>query len=29
MRIVAYAETKGALILLENLNKEPQDAEVH
>ncbi len=29
MRIVAYAETRGALILLENLNKEPQDAEVH
>jgi len=29
MRIVAYAEKKGALILLENLNKEPQDAEVH
>jgi len=28
-RIVAYAEKKGALILLENLNKEPQDAEVH
>jgi sugar phosphate isomerase/epimerase len=29
MRIVAYAEEKGALILLENLNKEPQEAEVH
>jgi sugar phosphate isomerase/epimerase len=28
-RIVAYAEKKGALILLENLNKEPQEAEVH
>jgi sugar phosphate isomerase/epimerase len=28
-RIVAYAENKGALILLENLNKEPDDAEVH
>ena len=24
-----YAEQKGALILLENLNKEPEDAEVH
>src|SRR5260370_11133355 len=29
MRIVAYAEQKGALILLENLNKEPAEAEVH
>jgi len=29
MRIVAYAEKKGALILLENLNKEPLEAEVH
>src|SRR5712691_2444335 len=29
MRIVCYAEKKGALVLLENLNKEPQDAEVH
>src|SRR5260370_31938092 len=29
MRIVAYAEKKGALILLENLNKEPQEAEMH
>lgn len=28
-RIAAYAERKGALILLENLNKEPADAEVH
>lgn len=28
-RIVAYAEEKGALILLENLNKEPEEAEVH
>jgi len=28
-RIVAYAETKGALVLLENLNKEPDNAEVH
>jgi sugar phosphate isomerase/epimerase len=28
-RMVAYAETKGALLLLENLNKEPHDAEVH
>jgi sugar phosphate isomerase/epimerase len=28
-RIVAYAEQKGALILLENLNKEPPEAEVH
>lgn len=28
-RIVAYAEKKGALILLENLNKEPDNAEVH
>ncbi len=29
MRIVCYAEKKGALVLLENLNKEPQEAEVH
>src|SRR5437763_749537 len=29
MRIVGYAERKGALILLENLNKEPAEAEVH
>ena len=28
-RVVAYAEAKGALVLLENLNKEPQDAEIH
>jgi len=28
-RIVAYAERKGALVLLENLNKEPDAAEVH
>ncbi|MFC3127663.1 sugar phosphate isomerase/epimerase family protein [Pseudoroseomonas globiformis] len=28
-RIVDYAEKKGALLLLENLNKEPKDAEVH
>jgi sugar phosphate isomerase/epimerase len=28
-RMVAYAETRGALLLLENLNKEPADAEVH
>jgi sugar phosphate isomerase/epimerase len=28
-RIVAYAERKGAVILLENLNKEPAAAEVH
>src|SRR5437016_10847954 len=28
-RIVSYAEQKGALILLENLNKEPEAAEVH
>jgi sugar phosphate isomerase/epimerase len=28
-RVVAYAEEKGALILLENLNKEPEEAEVH
>jgi sugar phosphate isomerase/epimerase len=28
-RVVAYAEQKGALVLLENLNKEPQQAEVH
>ncbi len=27
-RVADYAEKKGALILLENLNKEPQDAEV-
>jgi sugar phosphate isomerase/epimerase len=28
-RVVTHAENKGALILLENLNKEPDDAEVH
>jgi sugar phosphate isomerase/epimerase len=28
-RMVEYAERKGALLLLENLNKEPADAEVH
>src|ERR1700722_9819958 len=28
-RVVAHAENKGALILLENLNKEPDDAEIH
>lgn len=28
-RIAAYAEKKRARILLENLNKEPADAEVH
>ncbi len=28
-RIVAYAEKKKALVLLENLNKEPDTAEVH
>jgi len=28
-KIVAYAEKKKALVLLENLNKEPKDAEVH
>ena len=28
-RVVAYAEEKGALIVLENLNKEPEEAEVH
>lgn len=28
-RMADYAETKGALLLLENLNKEPADAEVH
>jgi sugar phosphate isomerase/epimerase len=26
---VAYAETKNTRLLLENLNKEPPDAEVH
>ena len=28
-RLAAYAEKKGALLLLENLNKEPEQAEVH
>jgi len=28
-RLVAYAESRGTKILLENLNKEPADAEVH
>ena len=28
-RVVAYAEQKGVVILLENLNKEPAEAEVH
>lgn len=28
-RVVAHAEKKKALVLLENLNKEPDDAEVH
>ena len=28
-RLAGYAEKKGARILLENLNKEPADAEVH
>lgn len=28
-RLADYAEAKGALLLLENLNKEPVDAEVH
>ncbi|MCG7364437.1 sugar phosphate isomerase/epimerase [Roseomonas sp. ACRSG] len=28
-RMVDYAERKGARLLLENLNKEPADAEVH
>jgi sugar phosphate isomerase/epimerase len=28
-RVVAYAEGKGPLVLLENLNKEPAEAEVH
>jgi sugar phosphate isomerase/epimerase len=28
-RVLAYAENKGATILLENLNKEPDQAEVH
>ena len=28
-RMVVYAEQRGARLLLENLNKEPADAEVH
>jgi sugar phosphate isomerase/epimerase len=28
-RVVAYAEKKKVLVLLENLNKEPEKAEVH
>lgn len=28
-RVVAHAEKRKALVLLENLNKEPADAEVH
>lgn len=28
-RLAAYAERSGALLLLENLNKEPAEAEVH
>ena len=28
-RVVGHAEKKKVLVLLENLNKEPQDAEVH
>lgn len=28
-RMVGHAEQRGALLLLENLNKEPADAEVH
>jgi sugar phosphate isomerase/epimerase len=28
-RLAAYAERHGALLLLENLNKEPAEAEVH
>ena len=28
-RLAEYAERRGALILLENLNKEPAEAEVH
>ena len=29
IRLADYAERSGALILLENLNKEPEEAEVH
>jgi len=28
-RLADYAERRGALILLENLNKEPEQAEIH
>jgi hypothetical protein len=28
-RVVDYAENKNAMVLLENLNKEPADAELH
>jgi sugar phosphate isomerase/epimerase len=28
-RIVGHAERHGALVLLENLNKEPDEAEIH
>ena len=28
-RVVAHAERRGALVLLENLNKEPREAEMH
>lgn len=28
-RVAAYAESRGALLLLENLNKEPEHAEMH
>jgi len=28
-RIVSHAEQHGAVVLLENLNKEPNDAEIH
>jgi sugar phosphate isomerase/epimerase len=28
-RAVAYAEDRGVLLLLENMNREPDDAEVH
>ena len=28
-RMASYAQQRGALLLLENLNKEPEDAEVH
>ena len=28
-RVVGHAEQHGALVLLENLNKEPDEAEIH